>query len=60
MHVRSVATGHFASLAVTTDGEAHGWGRGVFNDGMHDPVLGMELTEDQLVPCVYLGLCMHA
>ena len=58
VHVRSVAAGDFTSLAVTIDGDADGWGRGLGNDRVPHPVLGLLLTEDQLVPCMYPGLCM--
>ena len=61
--VCSVAAGHSTSLAVTTDGEAYGWGGGG-GGGMAmeipQPVLGLELTENQRVPRKYPGLCLLA
>jgi alpha-tubulin suppressor-like RCC1 family protein len=65
VRVISVAAGGFTSLAVTTDGEAYAWGKGVHadaeygeDDGEPTLVLGLELTEDQLVPLKYPGLCL--
>ena len=61
VRVRSVAAGYYTSLAGTTDGEVYGWGNGVGHDhgGELNPVLRLELTEDQLVPRKYPGLCLH-
>ena len=60
VRVRSIAAGCTTSLAVATDGEAYGWGRGMSGNGMLQPVLGLELTANQLVPRKYRGLRLHA
>ena len=57
---RSVAAGAFTSLAVTTDGEACGWGQGADHNMELRPVFVHELTENQLSPLKYPGLCLHA
>ena len=61
VRVCAVAVGHHTSLAITTDREAHGWGCGDDHPvgGLPNPVLGLELTGDQLVPRKYAGLCLH-
>ena len=59
VRVSSVAAAGTTSLAVTTDGEVYGWGHGVQNGRLY-PVLGLELTEDQLVPLKYPGLLLRA
>ena len=71
VRVRSVASGAYTSLAVTTGGEAYGWGLGLTEHDDDDdeeegeegeevnPVLGLELTEHQLVPLKYPGLRLH-
>ena len=56
VQVRSIAAGDHTSLAVTSDGEAYGWGHGVGSDGMPNSVLGLELTDDLLVPRKEPGL----
>jgi alpha-tubulin suppressor-like RCC1 family protein len=65
LHVRLVAAGRDTSFAVTADGAAYGWGPGGGDDwdpmgDQPDPVLGLQLTEDQLVPCIYPGMLLHA
>jgi alpha-tubulin suppressor-like RCC1 family protein len=73
VRVRSVAAGNFTGLAVTAEGEVYGWGRGtspimggygVPQQGgtqVPNPVLGLgDLTEHQLVPLKYPGLCLRA
>ena len=72
VRVRSVAAGWSTSLVVTTGGEAYGWGRGLNENDADDeeeeeeeewevnPVLGLELTEHQLVPLKYPGLHLLA
>jgi alpha-tubulin suppressor-like RCC1 family protein len=60
VRVRSVAAGCYTSLAVATDGEAYGWGRGVDEFGQLSPVLGLELMADQPVPLKYPGLRLQA
>ena len=72
VRVGSVAAGDRTSFAATADGEAYGWGCGV-DDGEEeeedteeeedrepDPVLGLEVTEHQLVPVKYPWLRLHA
>ena len=58
----SVAAGTSTSLAVTSDGEAYGWGHGVDSDDdrLLNPVLGLGLTANQPVPLKYQGLRLHA
>ena len=69
VRVRSIAAGTSTSLAVTSDGEAYGWGRGLGHIVLHEDeeenvdvnlVLGLELTDHQLVPLKYPGLHLHA
>ena len=60
--VRLVAAGRTTSLAITSDGEAYGWlglGWCACMWMELDPVLGLELTEQQLVPLQYAELCLH-
>ena len=58
VRVHSVAAGRDTSLAVTTDGEAYGWGCGV-RFGQPYPALGLELTEHQRVPLKFPGLRVY-
>ena len=50
VRVCAMAAAGCPSLAVGSDGAVYGWGYG------QDATLGLELTEDQLVPRRYPGL----
>ena len=50
VRVCAVQAGPWHTLAAASDGAVYGWGCG------QDATLGMELTEDQLVPRRYPGL----
>lgn len=58
VRVVGAAAGDRTSLVVADDGAVYGWGRGAVWGGeiVSDPVLGLGLSHDQLVPLRYRGL----
>jgi alpha-tubulin suppressor-like RCC1 family protein len=66
LHIHSISAGSGASVAATVNGEAYGWGIGVEYEVppgqsvIPIPLLGLELTADQLVPLRYPTMHLHA
>ena len=56
VRVCSVTAGDGTSLTVTVGGEVYGWGCAFDGEGGSLGALGLELTNDHLVPCKYPGL----